>query len=72
MIELFVWLIQLPFVLLGAALSDVFSVVGVVFSLVGAILGAIAGFVWTVFCIGMVVLLVYGLIKLLDRKPVTA
>lgn len=69
MFELFVWLIQLPFLVLGAALSIVFSLVGVVLSLAGAILSAITGFVWTLFCIGLVVLLVYGLIKLLDRKP---
>ena len=70
MIELFVWLIQLPFLVLGTALSVVFSLVGVVLSLAGTILSAIVGFVWTLFCIGLVVLLTYGLIKLFDRKPV--
>jgi hypothetical protein len=72
MIEFVMWLITLPFQLLGLVLSIVFGLVGAVLSVIGAIVGSILGLGWALFCIGVVVLLVMGLIKLVDRHPATA
>lgn len=70
--EFIVWLITLPFQLLGLALSIVFGVLGALLSVLGAVAGAVFGFGWTLFCIGIVVLLVMGLIRSIDRKPAAA
>jgi hypothetical protein len=58
MIELLVFFIKLPFVLLGAALSLVFGVIGALLSLLGGILSGLA----TVLVAAIVVLLILWLL----------
>ena len=72
MAELVVWLVTLPFQVLGVVLSVVFGILGAVLSIVFSVLGSVLGFVWSVFCIAAVVLLVWGAIKLLGGKPSVA
>lgn len=72
MAELIVWLVTLPFQILGVVLSVVFGIVGALFSIVFTLLGSALGFVWSAFCIAVVVLLVLGAIKLLGGKPSAA
>ena len=72
MVEFLVWLITLPFQLIGLVLSIVFGVLGAVVSAIGAVVGSLFSFAWTLFCIGIVVLLVIGLIRVLDRRRALA
>ena len=72
MAGLIVWLVTLPFRVLGVVLSVVFGVLGTVLSIVFSLLGSALGFVWSAFCIAVVVLLVLGVIKLLGGKPSVA
>jgi ABC-type molybdate transport system permease subunit len=70
--ELIVWLVTLPFQVLGVVLSVVFGILGAVFSIVFSLVGSALGFVWSACCIAVVVLLVLGAIKLLGGKPLVA
>ena len=70
--ELIVWLVTLPFQVLGVVLSVVFGILGAVLSIVFSLLGSALGFVWSAFCIAVVVLLVLGAIRLLNGKPSVA
>jgi hypothetical protein len=70
--ELIVWLVTLPFQVLGVVLSVVFGLLGAVLSIVFSLLGSALGLVWSAFCIAVVVLLALGVIKLLNGKPSVA
>ena len=58
MFELLFFLVKLPFILLGAALSVVFSVFGALLSIVGGLLSGL----WTVFVTAAIVLLILWLL----------
>lgn len=72
MAELVVWLLTLPFQVLGVVLSVIFGVLGAVLSIVFSLLGSVLGFAWSAFCIAAIVLLVLGAIRLFDGKPSVA
>jgi len=52
MIELLVFLVKLPFILLGAALSVVFAVIGALLAIVGGILSGL----WTALVVAVAIL----------------
>lgn len=72
MLELIVWLITLPFQLLGVVLSIVFGIVGLVFSVIGTVLGALLGLGQALVCIVAIVLVVWAFAKLLSHTTATA
>ena len=67
MLEFIVWLITLPFQLLGVVLAIVFGVVGAVLSVIGAVLGTLFGLVEALVCIAAVVLVVWAFAKLVSN-----
>jgi hypothetical protein len=71
-IEFIIWLLTLPFQILGVILSIVFGILGAVISVVASIIGAAFGLIWAALCIGAVVLLVMGVIKMLDQRATVA
>jgi hypothetical protein len=58
MIELLVFLVKLPFILLGAALSVVFAVIGALLSIVGGILSGL----WTALVVVVAILFLSWLV----------
>ena len=72
MLELLVWLIKLPFVLVGVVLSLVFGTIGCVLSVVGAVVGGLFGGLWHLFAFGVALLLLIWLLKKLahPKAPV--
>jgi hypothetical protein len=72
MFEFVVWLITLPFQLLGVALSIVFGVVGFVLSAIFAVLGTVLGLGQALVCVAAIVLVVWAFAKLLSNTTAVA
>ena len=67
MLELLLWLVKLPFVLLGFVLSVVFGTIGLVLSIVGAVFGGPFGGLWHLIAFGLALLLLVWLLTKLSH-----
>ena len=68
MVELLFGLIRLPFAIIGAVASGLFWLVGAAFSVVGAVFGPIMTVLWQGALVGLVILVVWGLLKASERR----
>lgn len=68
MVDLLVWLIKLPFVLVGLVLVAAFGLVGGILALLGVILTPVLGIGLLILPIGAVFLLIAGLVASLFAR----